>query len=327
MTTPVSEKHFESDETRRLPKPFLLRRLHSLLGIWLAVYLSEHLYVNSQMALYVEDDGQGFISAVNKIHAIPYLKLVEILFLGLPFLIHGIWGIQYALRAKLNSYKSDGTRPSLPQYKRNRAYSWQRITSWILLIAITGHVIQMRFLDYPSSSQDGEKKSYMVRLVPDPSLYLVAQKIDASLYTKQEIEEKGRGLSEEEKSLSEMEGESYYTLLDRIDEGKEWMEAARKKRLKKGKVLAVSPNAGGAFFLSVRETFKSPLMVILYSIFVVTAAYHGFNGLWTFCISWGLTLTRRSQRVARFITTLLMGVVMLMGLVSIWGTYYTIQFT
>lgn len=325
MTTPVREKSFPTDKALKLPRPFLLRRIHSLLGIWLVIYLFEHLLVNSQAALFFEDDGYGFVSMVNKIHAIPYLKVVEVLFLGVPFFIHGVWGILYALSGKLNAHKTDGTKPSLPQYRRNRAYSWQRITSWLLVVGILAHVIQMRFIEYPVKIQKGDVGQYMVPLKADRYLPLVAEKIFVKLYDQQEIDEKKATLRKEEeklKGMSEQE-EGYFPLLNEVQEEQEWQKGAAQKPLQEGEVLAVAPSAGAAFLLIVRQTFKSPLMVILYSLLVVASAYHGFNGVWTFMITWGVTLTRRSQARMRALTSILMGVVMILGLMAAWGTYWT----
>ncbi len=275
MTTPIHEKEFPSDEQVKLPRPFILRRLHSILGLWLVIYLFEHLLVNSQMALYFQDEGSGFIRMVNSIHALPYLKVIEIVFLGLPFLIHGAWGVWYALSGKSNSRKTDGTKPALPQYKRNKAYTWQRITSWILLVGILAHVVQMRFVEYPTKIQDGDKSFYFIQLQSDPGLARVAKNLNVQLSTED------------------------------------------------GQVIAKAPSMGAAFFLIVRQVFTSPMMVVLYSIFVVVATYHAFNGLWTLMITWGITLTRRSQKTMRKITTTLMAVVMFLGLMSAWGTYWT----
>ncbi len=278
MATPLHEKHFESDEVK-IPKPFILRRLHSLLGFWLVLYLCEHLFVNSQAAFFFEDQGAAFIAAVDKINNLPYLRVIEILFLGLPFLIHGIWGIQYAWRAKLNAHSTNGSKPALPQYKRNHAFSWQRITSWILLVGIIAHVVHMRFLEYPHHVEKGDQLFYAIRVREDPGLEKTVHKLKASL----EINEKGEK-------------------------------------------IALAPTIGSAFFLVVREAFKSPLMVLLYSIFVLAAVFHGFNGIWTFMIKWGITLTRRSQRVMRMITSVLMGILLFLGLMAIWGTYWVTQF-
>ncbi len=45
------------------------------------------------------------------------------------------------------------------------------------------------------------------------------------------------------------------------------------------------PNFATASLLVVRDTFKNPWMVIIYSIFVITACYHAFYGLWTASIT------------------------------------------
>ncbi|KIA76522.1 hypothetical protein DB43_AD00010, partial [Parachlamydia acanthamoebae] len=50
--------------------------------------------------------------------------------------------------------------------------------------------------------------------------------------------------------------------------------------------------------------------------------YHGFNGLWTFMISWGVTLTALSQRYMRHLATALMVIVAFLGMAAIWGTYW-----
>jgi len=334
MSTPIHEKEFPSDERVKLPRPFILRRLHSLLGLWLVVYLFEHLLVNSQMALFFEDDGSGFVAMVNTIHSLPYLKAIEILLLGIPFVIHAVWGVLYARTGKSNSHRTNGTKPALPQYKRNSAYSWQRITSWLLIVGILAHVVHMRFMEYPIHVQRGDQKHYMARLTYDSGLSIAAQKLYVNLYNTDQILKREELLKEKQGLLETLKenadeyvpDDPYYKTLNEVMEEEDWVEAAEKKPLKQGEVLAVAPSAGAAFFLIVRQAFKNPLMVILYSIFVVAAAYHAFNGLWTFMISWGITLTRRSQKTMRAITTTLMAAVMFFGLISAWGTYWTTLF-
>ena len=146
--------------------PFLWRRLHSLMGLWLLLFLMEHLLTNSQAALWVGDEGRGFVQMVNALHNLPYLQVVEVILLGVPLLIHAVWGIRYALTAKPNVRKTDGSTPHLP-FARNRAYSWQRITSWILLFGLIFHVAKFRFIDYPK--QVGPS-SYQVLIHSDQGL-------------------------------------------------------------------------------------------------------------------------------------------------------------
>src|SRR5258708_7890118 len=132
-----------------LPSAFIWRRLQSFMGLWLVLFLIEHLFTNSQAALFFGDDGNGFVRAVNALKNLPYLSVIEVTLIGVPFLVHGGWGIYYLFTSKSNSWGNDGTRPYLPEYPRNHAYTWQRITSWILLIGIIAHVVDMRFIHYP----------------------------------------------------------------------------------------------------------------------------------------------------------------------------------
>ena len=72
----------------------------------------------------------------------------------------------------------------------------------------------------------------------------------------------------------------------------------------------------------VRETFKMPLMIAIYTILVLSACFHGYNGLWTFMISWGINLTKRSQRHMLRFCIFVMLLVAFFGLAAIFGTYW-----
>lgn len=159
---------------------FAWRRVHSLMGLWLVIYLIEHLIVNSQAVLWLGDDGIGFIRLVNLLESLPYLQIVEILLIGLPLAIHGYWGIKRALTAKINVRKNDGSSPSL-QYGRNRAFTWQRLTSWILLFGIIAHVIQMRFLEIPKKVRIDNQVVHVVTLNPDPAIEALGKRIGVDL--------------------------------------------------------------------------------------------------------------------------------------------------
>jgi succinate dehydrogenase / fumarate reductase cytochrome b subunit len=114
---------------------------------------------------------------------------------------------------------------------------------------------------------------------------------------------------------------------DPIDQQKEheeanWVAALEKRPLRKGDVIVVANNFGTAELLMLRDTFKMPIMIALYTLFVLTACFHAFNGVWTFMIKWGVTLSERSQRVMRTITTVIMVAVTTLGLSAIWLTYW-----
>lgn len=296
-----------------VPKAFIWRRLHSLTGLFLALYLFEHLLVNSQAALWFGEGGSGFVHSVNSIQDLPYLRLIEIFLLGVPILIHMWWGVVRLQTSASNSWRTDGTLPSLPDYPRNQAYTWQRITSWILLIAIIAHIAHMRFYEYPASAEVGSEKSYMVRLNVDSGLATLAPRLDFKLLDRPEIAKL--------RLAAPSPGD---TPLARQEHAQQmnWLKAVEKRPLKEGQVIAVAKSFGTAELLMVRETFKMPLMLALYTLFVLSACFHGYNGLWTFMITWGVTLTERSQQLMRHMTTALMCLVAFMGLAAIWGTYW-----
>lgn len=329
-----------------VPSAFFWRRMHSLMGLWLVIFLIEHLLTNSQAALWVGDDGSGFVRAVNAIQGLPYLHFIELFLLGVPFFIHIVWGIKYLRTGKINSIPSDGTSPSLTEYPRNHAYTWQRITSWILVFAVVVHVTQMRFINYPSSAQLGHQEYYMVKLSLDEGLYTVANRLKVKLYDEKLInlqrlqwEENGQ----ETKLSAGFFGtflESFSGLFSKPSEGEidesrrvellkiqdkqqqlAFLDALETRGLEPGEVIAVAPDFGTAELLVVRETFKMPMMLFLYSLFVLAATFHAFNGLWTCLITWGVSLTERAQKMMRKVSVTLMILLAFLGLSAIWGTY------
>jgi len=301
------------------PSAFFWKRIHSLTGIFLVLFLIEHLFVNSQAALLLGDDGLGFIEAANAIHNLPYLPVLEMFLLGVPILLHAAWGIAYLRESKINSLTGDGTVPYLPDLPRNRAYTWQRVTSWILLIAIVGHVIHMRIVEYPDSARQGHVHRYMVRVYGDEGLYTLAERLGFLIYTKQLIAE---AKQVEMEALSQLAGMNTPVAEQQRREQQAWMAALQKKVLGPGEVIAVTPDFGTAELLIVRESFKMPLTMALYTIFVLAACYHAFNGLWSFLIRWGITLSPRSQERALRFCWMLMVLIAFFGLASIWGTYW-----
>lgn len=288
-----------TDLTQKLPRAFIWRRLHSLMGLWLVLFLMEHLLVNSQAALLLGESGKGFVHAVNAIHNFPYLQAIEITLLGVPIFIHLVWGIKYLLTARSNSSKTDGSTPSLPEYGRNHAYTWQRITSWILVIMLTGHIVKFRFLEYPDSLEQGITASYFVKLQVDDGLQSVAGRLKADLYDQKAVEEEIKRSGD-----------------------KAWIEKLQKNAPRAGQVVAVTDNFGTASLLVVRDTFKSPIYVGLYTIFVLAACFHAFNGLWTFLITWGVVLRMSAQRATVKMAIALMLLVTFLGLAAVWGTYW-----
>lgn len=333
-------------ESPTVPQAFLWRRLQSLMGLLLVVFLIEHLLTNSQVSLTYGSDGIGFIHAVNGIHNLPYLPVIELTLIGLPFLIHMAWGIKYLMTSKQNAYGTDPAHPTLGKYARNQAYTWQRITSWILVILVIGHVTQMRFIYYPTSAKQGADTYYMIPVSLDDGIYTLSERLGVTLATEKQIQKEKDSLNSSQITSSspaesltgffssisevfsgsqdeELEGKEIQQLLatQKYQQKKDWVQALEAWPIKQGEAVAIAPDFGTAELMLVRDTFKSPLMLFLYSIFVLAATYHAFNGLWTFNITWGLTLTARSQRYMRMVSLFLMFVIGFLGLIAIWGSY------
>ena len=331
-----------TSSTVTIPRAFIWRRLHSLMGLWLVVFLIEHLLTNSQAALWLGENGQGFVRMVDWLHNLPYLQVIEIVLLGIPLLLHLVWGIKYLLTGKLNSFSSNGSKPSLPEYGRNRAYSWQRITSWILLVGLSFHVVKFRFLEYPLSVHEGDRSAYFIRVSLDDGLYTVADRLNVKLYDQKAVKEQVHQLEKREAEIALLEA-ARETFADEDPREKElyneqkalllvsaqkfeqkifWVSTLAKIKLSQGEVVAVSQDFGTATLLAVRDVFKNPFYIIFYTIFVLAACFHAFNGLWTFMITWGWILKASAQKkMVTFCILLMLGIAFL-GLSAIWGTYW-----
>ncbi len=329
-----------------IPREFVWRRLHSLMGLWLVLFLTEHLLTNSQAALWIGEDGSGFIRMVNTIHNFPYLQVIEICLLGIPILIHMIWGVKYALTAKGNARKTAGNTPSLPSYGRNRAYSWQRITSWILLVGLIFHVAKFRFLEYPQSISQGGQSSYFVKVDMDDGLYTLAYRLNVHLYDREALQKAESEFQQREEEKALLEAASFVQnetkdpfsgIQPTVFEGQKEMilQSAQKYRFEEKRVqllknfsvgphqvVAESSSFGTATLLTVRDVFKSPVYIALYTIFVVAACFHAFNGFWTFLITWGFVVRRAAQKSMLTISIGLILLLAFLGLSSVWGSFW-----
>lgn len=306
------------------------------MGLWLVLFLFEHLFTNSQAALLLGDNAQGFVQLVNAIHNLPYLQFIEIFLLGVPLAVHAVWGLKALLKSKSNAHRTDGSTPDMHQYGRNRAYTWQRLSSWVLLVGIILHVIKFRFMEYPDSINLGDRESYFVVLSVDKGLYTVASRLGAELYGYEQIQEQKQELESRQgeqtlvqvaqtiqnKDQYDLQEQMILTSAQSYEQKKAWMEVLEKQKVGPNQVVAVSSDFAIATLLTVRDVFKSPIYGVLYTIFVLAACFHGFNGLWTFLITWGIVLRASAQKGALKFTWGLMALVTFFGLAAIWGTYF-----
>jgi len=109
---------------------FFNRRLHSLLGIFpVGIFLLEHFFTNS----FAWHGAAAYNEKIEFFQSLPYLIPIEIAFIFLPLLFHGIYGLYIAWTGKSNvlTYSS---------YFRNWMYFIQRVTGVILIFFIGWHL-------------------------------------------------------------------------------------------------------------------------------------------------------------------------------------------
>ncbi|MEX2105143.1 MAG: succinate dehydrogenase cytochrome b558 subunit, partial [Bacilli bacterium] len=112
---------------------FFYRRLHSLLGVIpVGFFLVEHLITN----WYATKGEAAFQHKVAWINDLPFIIVLEIFFIFLPIMYHGIYGLYIAFQAK-NNVSNYG-------YLRNVLFMLQRVTGVITLLYIGWHVWQTR---------------------------------------------------------------------------------------------------------------------------------------------------------------------------------------
>lgn len=117
---------------------FLIRRLHSLTGLVFGGYLVVHLLINATL---IEGRRHGmdvYGEQVNKIHALPFLTVVEWGLIYLPILFHTFYGIYIALTGKPNV----GHYP----YEKNWFYVLQRVSAIVIVVFMAFHVFGMKGL-------------------------------------------------------------------------------------------------------------------------------------------------------------------------------------
>ena len=119
---------------------FLLRRLHSLLGVApLGVFLAEHFFTNS----FAIKGPAAFNEKVDFLRGFPMLPLIEMAMIWAPLILHAALGIAIARQACHNPLKLG--------YWRNWLYTFQRYTGWIVLGYVAFHAGTLRFYHNPES--------------------------------------------------------------------------------------------------------------------------------------------------------------------------------
>ncbi|SOC39061.1 succinate dehydrogenase cytochrome b558 subunit [Salinicoccus kekensis] len=112
---------------------FLIRRIHSLLGVIpLGVFLVQHLVVNH----FATRGEEAFNQAAGFMGNLPFVIFLEVFVIYIPILFHGIYGIYIAFTAQY--------RYGYPNTYRNINFLLQRVTGVLSFIFIAIHVYQTR---------------------------------------------------------------------------------------------------------------------------------------------------------------------------------------
>lgn len=69
----------------------------------------------------------------------------------------------------------------------------------------------------------------------------------------------------------------------------------------------------------VAEAFTNPVVAAVYAVGIVASAYHLCNGIYTFLITWGITVGPKSQRVSNLITNAAFVLVSAFGIASLFA--------
>ena len=61
------------------------------------------------------------------------------------------------------------------------------------------------------------------------------------------------------------------------------------------------------------DILSNPAMLGFYIVGVVSAIFHFANGLWSFFVSWGITVSPRSQQISTYVTLVIFVVLIIMS--------------
>lgn len=72
-------------------------------------------------------------------------------------------------------------------------------------------------------------------------------------------------------------------------------------------------------FDMMRNILSNPVVLALYVIGVVSAIFHFSNGIWSFLVSWGITVGPRAQRVSTYVTMVIFVVLSVIGVMALFA--------
>ncbi|TCP54735.1 succinate dehydrogenase subunit C [Tumebacillus sp. BK434] len=136
---------------KQVSREFLFRRLHSLLGVIpVTLFLVMHLTINS----FATKGEQAFNDKVGVLETMPFLPFIEFVFIFLPLIYHGVYGMYVAYTSGYNANKYS--------WGRNLMFVLQRTSGVFTFIFVIWHLWTTRF------SGDAPSFDMVVQIVSSP---------------------------------------------------------------------------------------------------------------------------------------------------------------
>jgi succinate dehydrogenase / fumarate reductase cytochrome b subunit len=179
----------------------------------------------------------------------------------------------------------------------------------------------MRFVQRPTPLDNTTETKYVVTVSADPGLLSLAPRLKLMLITPNTLPDILLTMERSEKALaippiSEID-RTYYQ--ERLATQRSALSTLHPTEERWG---VVTQDFGTALLLVVRDNFKIPWVCFLYTLFVLAACFHAGNGLWTFAISWGISLNELGRQTIGIIGCLLALALAVGALTCIWMTYW-----
>lgn len=145
---------------------FLWRKLHSLLGIVpIGAFLIEHLLSNFEALR----GPAAYAAQVSFLNSLPLVRVLEWVFIFLPILYHGVYGLYIWMRGRANVVYYP--------WAGNWMYLAQRYTGLIALAYIIQHVLRQRFLGVSLHDNPGAAFAKVQQELSNPwmlAVYVIA---------------------------------------------------------------------------------------------------------------------------------------------------------
>ena len=65
------------------------------------------------------------------------------------------------------------------------------------------------------------------------------------------------------------------------------------------------------------DILSSPVMMAIYIIGVVAVAFHFANGMWSFCVTWGITVGPKAQRISTYVWMVVFAILAIGGILIV----------